>query len=69
MPRNTKSDFVGVQSKKETNLGMVLDKMVKLHKLLLKERKVERCMRKMELKMQSECMLLFMHWMQAMLEK
>lgn len=67
--KHKKSNFVGVQTKKETNLGMVLDEMVKIHKLLLEERKVERCMRKMQLKMQSECMLSFMNWMQAMLEK
>ena len=39
-----------MQTKKETNLGMVLDEMVKIHKLLLEERKVERCMRKMQFK-------------------
>jgi hypothetical protein len=58
-----------VQTKKETNLGMVLDEVVKIHKLLLEERKVERCMRKMQLKMQSECMLSFVNWIQAMQEK
>jgi hypothetical protein len=67
--KHKKSNFVGVQTKKETNLGMVLEEMVKIHKLLLEERKEERCMRKMQLKVQSECMLLFMNWMQAMLEK
>jgi hypothetical protein len=58
-----------VQSEKETKLATVLDEIVKIHKLLLEERKVETRVRKMELKMQSECMLSFMNWMQAMLEK
>ena len=59
----------GINKEKEKKLATVLGELVDIHKLLLEERKVEKRVRKMELKMQSECMLSFMNWMQAMLER
>jgi hypothetical protein len=60
---------IGIKKQKEEKLAMVLGELVDIHKLLLKERKIEKRVRKMELKIQSECMLSFMNWMQAMLER